>query len=62
MSGLSASLELKWTGDGAMGRVEEALVIQRELTKLMPDDNYVREEIAECLKQLAQAQPRDERE
>jgi len=45
-----------------MGRVEEALAIQRELTKLMPDDNYVREEIAECLKQLAQAQPRDEHE
>jgi tetratricopeptide (TPR) repeat protein len=37
----------------AQGRVAEALAIQQELAKLMPDDNYVREEIAECQKQLA---------
>ena len=45
----------------ALGRVKEALTIQQELVKLMPDDSYVREEIAECLKSLSQEQTGDKR-
>lgn len=36
----------------AMGRIEEALAIQQEILKARPDDQYVREEIAECRKLL----------
>ena len=45
----------------AMGRIKEALAIQQEILQAQPDDQYVREEIAECLKQLAQEEPAHDR-